>query len=488
MARKKENPETEGLLETARAEETEEMNKEVMEGEADNAEEGMDAYTGAEAGEENENENESYSYGEDDMEEYSAEGDTEAVEFKDDEELIIPQSTEESMLDDYEEEEYEQDENEKAATETDETGSDSTTANTNAARSRFRSRIMPEGLGGNDRVEKAGKRTKRKLYHSDVVHTEEGIKHVKRQDTKRHQEYMELVASAKNRTILKGTLLSRREQGNYILGEVAYGDYFTVCIPFEFLVDMSIQPPVKNVNVDDESLTPEEKKNAETFVQKNIINRRIGSEIDFIALEVKEREGIAYGSHVDAMVKKARKYYTAQNMYQMPECLPGAIIEAQIMQVNSIGIFVEALGVETFIMQNELDWLRISDVSEKYNVGDKINIKLLEVTPHTIVANNRKINTVAIKASVKQTTQNPNEAFYNKIQIGQVGQGIVTQITESGIFVIFNNKVSVKCNLFEGAAKQPGPGSQVLVYIDRKFDENHLFSGIIKTVIKYANE
>lgn len=334
----------------------------------------------------------------------------------------------------------------------------------------YRSNLLPEGIGGNDRIKVAGKRKKRSLYAQEEVHTKDGIRKVKKEDTEKYKEYVELAASDKNKTILSGRLTSRRETENGdVLAEIQYGEHYTVCIPAYLLCDMSLQPKT------DKTLNNQ---------LKDLINRRMGTTIDFVVMHVDEAKCVAYASHIDAMARQARRAYQAPRGGGDPEYKVGYLAEAQVMQTNTRGIWVEVAGSECFIEKNEISWTRIADPSEIFVVGQKVDVRIMDVQPHTIEiqGTNRKVNTVKIQASVKRVKMNPNEKEFDKIPIGSTAVSVVTQITEFGVFVIYNNKISVKCKLYDGP-KQPKIGSEVLVTIERKYEDTHQFDGKINYIL-----
>lgn len=340
----------------------------------------------------------------------------------------------------------------------------------------FRNSLLPDEIEAQDRVEKAGKRARRRIYKQEGIMTEDGLIKVKREDTTRNKEYLELSASAKNGSVLKGRLTARRETpSGMILAEVQYGENFTVNIPAEYMFDMSLQP-----------IREAENHNA---VMKDLINRRMNSIVSFIVLNVKEKEGIAYGTHIHALARTAREFYVRPQRDQIPLMRKGMLAQAQIVQVNKIGVWVDVLGAECFIRQDEIDWLRRSDISELYHVGDTVTVRVLDIKPHTvkISGSGKELQTVTISASIKQTGENPNQKYYDQFEINATGQGEVTQVTDTGIFIIFSNKISVLCKLYDGP-KQPAVGATVLAQITNKqcnpdAGEYH-FSGIIKYTIK----
>lgn len=391
------------------------------------------------------------------------------VSLEDEAELLFPEEKDETVEDGSEETDIPL--NEKGESEQERTKTD-----TPKNQPSYKNPLMPDELSKGDRVVKAGRRTKRKLYNEGIIMTEDGPKKIPVQDTQRHIEYMELVGSSKRKNILRGRLLGRRETENgRILASVQYGEKWIVYIPAEYFIDLSLQAPIKDNQIAE-------------VVYKSAINKRMGAMIDFIVIEVDEAGGIAYGSHIDAMMQKARLNYTITRGGQEPRIQTGMTLEAQVMQVNSIGIFVQAFGAECFIKNNEVDWLRRGDISRLYSPGQKINVKLLAVKPHQIKIktknNERTINTVTIECSIKQLRPNPNEVYFNQFDVHTQGLGEVTQVTESGIFVIFQNKISVMCTLFESqSGKQPLVGDRVLVIINKKKEETFGFLGEIKKIL-----
>lgn len=340
----------------------------------------------------------------------------------------------------------------------------------------YRSRLLPDEVKTQDRIERAGKRAKRRIYRQEGVMTEDGLVKTKKENTLRHQEYVELSASAKTGAILKGKLTARRETPNgTILAVVQYGKYFTVNIPAEFMFDMSLQPVQESENP--------------SALLKDLINRRMNSTVCFIVTYVNEKNGIAYGSHLHALARTARNYYVNLQRDQMPLVKKGMKVRGQVIQVNKIGVWVEALGAECFIRQDEIDWLRRSDISELYSVGDSVDVRVLDIKPHKIklIGKNKELQTITISASIKQTEPNPNKVYYDQFDVNSSGSGEVTQVTDTGIFVIFSDKISVFCRPYDGP-KQPPIGSEVLVVIENKRCDPeagvYQFVGRIKWIIK----
>lgn len=340
-----------------------------------------------------------------------------------------------------------------------------------------------------NRIEVASKRKKRSLYaQEDVVTVDGEIRKIKKEETAQYKTYMELAASVKNGTVLTGRITGRKtlEKNKntdnpitVVCAVIDYGKNFEVLIPACQLTDMSIQPKRKN-------------DQTEADQYKDLVNRRIGSTVDFVVERIIEEECTAIANRITAMAKKARRYFT--------DSYPGAddakikidmFADGRVVQANTRGLWIEVGGVETFIEKNEISWTRISDPSEIYVPGQEVMVRILDVDEHVIEYDplgrpHRRIATVKIKASIKQTEMNPNKRDFDKILVNDTGEAIVTQITEFGIFVIYRDKYSVKCKL-QDAPKQPEIGAKVLIAIKSKDEETYQINGEIRMAYVSAN-
>jgi hypothetical protein len=339
--------------------------------------------------------------------------------------------------------------------------------------------VKERSLGNEPRgVVSAGKKAKRRLYNNGMVYTkEDGLVRQNITNSERRKEYLEIVASAKSGKILTGVCKNYRETENgQVLACVNFGKNFIVDIPAERFCDLSQQPP--EVIYDLEHGTSE----ARNYRLKMIIQNRFDSEVTFIVRYADERTGLVFGDHLMAMSRECREYYTSRHG-NSPTLRPGMNVEAQIVQTNRIGVWVECFGAEAFITADEIDWLRRADISEQYQKGQKVFIHIMEVHPHQITQDGKITNVIKLKASIKQMTDNPNELYFDKYQEGQHGIAEVTQITDKGVFVIFANKISVLCSL-PGREENPDIGDRCDVSITLKEKDGFLFWGRISRVYK----
>ncbi len=105
----------------------------------------------------------------------------------------------------------------------------------------------------------------------------------------------------------------------------------------------------------------------------------------------------------------------------------GSIVPGQVVNVTDYGVFVELeQGVEGLIHISEMFWTReIKHPSKVLNLGDQINVMILDVNP----------GAKRISLGLKQTTQNPWETIKDKYPEGSIVRGVIRNITNFGIFV-----------------------------------------------------
>lgn len=102
-------------------------------------------------------------------------------------------------------------------------------------------------------------------------------------------------------------------------------------------------------------------------------------------------------------------------------------IKGTISSITDYGLFVEVeKGVEGLIHISEISWTdRISNLADKYKVGQEIEALVVSLDK-----DNRRMS-----LSVKQLEKNPWDAIKEQFNIGDKVKGIISNITDFGIFV-----------------------------------------------------
>lgn len=101
------------------------------------------------------------------------------------------------------------------------------------------------------------------------------------------------------------------------------------------------------------------------------------------------------------------------------------IIDGVVQRLTDFGAFVDIGGVDGLIHISDLSWNRIKHPSEVVKVGDKVKVKVLALDE----ARNR------ISLGLKQTVEEPWEAFKKNVEVGSVAEGKVVNLLDFGAFV-----------------------------------------------------
>ncbi len=121
---------------------------------------------------------------------------------------------------------------------------------------------------------------------------------------------------------------------------------------------------------------------------------------------------------------------------------PGEVRKGVVSSVVNFGAFVDLGGMDGLVHVSELSWEHVSHPSEVVNVGDEIEVKVLEVD----------LDRERISLSVRQTREDPWESFANSHEVGQVVAGKVTKTVPFGAFVSVTDGVEGLVHVSEIAA------------------------------------
>ena len=105
------------------------------------------------------------------------------------------------------------------------------------------------------------------------------------------------------------------------------------------------------------------------------------------------------------------------------------VISGTITKITDFGIFVDIGGIEGLVHISELSWEHVQNPSEKYSVGQNIDVIVLQIQKKTSLKNTK------ISLSIKQISENPWETVSKKFSVGQLVQGKVVRLTNFGAFI-----------------------------------------------------
>ncbi len=212
-------------------------------------------------------------------------------------------------------------------------------------------------------------------------------------EEKLRDNLIDLVESLKSNVLLSGTVQGVEQSPNnpYSLAVIYHGE-FKILIPANEFME---EP-------DDTHDQPKE------TVLNYMMTRRMGAEVDYVIKGIDANARIAAASRLEAMRIKRRQYYFATDRDGNNIIHSGINAEARVVSVIRAGIFVDLFGLETYIPLKELSYQRLLDAASRFQTGQRILVKILEVE--------RKNHDVRVLASVKQATENPYEKALEKVQ------------------------------------------------------------------------
>ena len=103
----------------------------------------------------------------------------------------------------------------------------------------------------------------------------------------------------------------------------------------------------------------------------------------------------------------------------------GAELEGIVKNITDFGAFVDLGGVDGLIHVTDFSWGRINHPSEIVEIGQKINVQVIDFNKETS----------RISLGLKQLVDNPWESIPEKYKVGDIVKGEIVSIMNYGIFI-----------------------------------------------------
>ena len=126
----------------------------------------------------------------------------------------------------------------------------------------------------------------------------------------------------------------------------------------------------------------------------------------------------------------------------LDELAVGEVRPGVVSSVVNFGAFVDLGGMDGLVHVSELSYQHVNHPSEVVKVGDEVTIKVLEVD----------LDRERISLSIKQTQEDPWEAFSREHEVGSIVDGSVTKTVPFGAFVSVGEGVEGLVHVSEIAA------------------------------------
>ncbi len=123
-----------------------------------------------------------------------------------------------------------------------------------------------------------------------------------------------------------------------------------------------------------------------------------------------------------AVLEEERKEVRQQILDRLQ---PGLVVEGQISNIVDFGAFVDLDGIDGLIHISELSWSHVNHPSEILNIGDTVQVKVLDIDR----------DRQRISLGLKQTQEDPWQRIVDTYSIGDELTGKVTKVVTFGAFV-----------------------------------------------------
>ncbi len=140
-----------------------------------------------------------------------------------------------------------------------------------------------------------------------------------------------------------------------------------------------------------------------------------------------------------AVLEEERKEVRQQILDRLQ---PGLVVEGQISNIVDFGAFVDLDGIDGLIHISELSWSHVNHPSEILNIGDTVQVKVLDIDR----------DRQRISLGLKQTQEDPWQRIMDTYNVNDELEGKVTKVVTFGAFVEILDGVEGLVHISELAA------------------------------------
>lgn len=308
-------------------------------------------------------------------------------------------------------------------------------------------------------------------------------------DKEREQVYEDFRTSLdkNSRAKLKGTLVGasalaiKENEPPLIIAIVDYKGYKVKIPAYDFFL-----PTTKP---DQEGIFSYSRENFTEQEIRRKIKRRFGSEVDFRVTKILD-DYTVIGSRLLAMNELRQQWWIDalskakdKDGAFLPYIRPGISAKARIITVIDSGIYIELLGVESYIPNKDLGHIFMETAKDFFKVGDKIDIIITKVEK-------AKDGQVRFWASNRLATLARFRNDYDQIITGDNYMGEVLFVkfdrehNQLFFYVKLGERVQVRCTMGQNITRIPKKGSLVEIRILRKFDDTLMLTGVMTHLVR----
>jgi small subunit ribosomal protein S1 len=112
------------------------------------------------------------------------------------------------------------------------------------------------------------------------------------------------------------------------------------------------------------------------------------------------------------------------------------VVDGKIKAITDYGAFVDLGGYDSLLHSSDITYKRIGHPSEVLKIDQKVKVKIIKVDPEK----NR------VSVGMKQLEDDPWKLVKNKFKVNDKVMGVVTNVTDYGIFIEIENGVEGLCH------------------------------------------
>ncbi len=318
-----------------------------------------------------------------------------------------------------------------------------------------RQQINLTGIGKNSELDQ-----RERLFPKEKVLTVDSDDEIATQEDIENTNWHEIRNAHATRKILTGSLdgIENTESG-IPLAIITYKTYRIII-------------PVKEMNI---NLTNNKARGTMLERQSRILGNMIGCEIDFVIKGIDNKARSVVASRKDAMLRKQKRFFEDIDAEGLPRVNDNQVVQARITAVSEKAIRVDVFGVETSIWANELSHDFISDARDKFNIGDKVLVRVLKIT--------NEDDEIKLTASIKAVQENYQDENLKKCSIQGKYAGTITEIKNGIVFIRLNmgvNAIAHSCM----DKRTPGKNDSISFVVTKIDAEKNVAVGLINRIIK----
>ncbi|HEX2154327.1 MAG TPA: 30S ribosomal protein S1 [Acidimicrobiia bacterium] len=220
------------------------------------------------------------------------------------------------------------------------------------------------------------------------------------------------------------------------------------------------------------------------FLPASLVDLRRVRDLDpFIGQEI-EAKVIELDRNRNNVVLSRRAYLEEEQAEQRQSFLDdlkeGEIRPGVVSSVVAFGAFVDLGGMDGLVHVSELSWQHVNHPSEVVNVGDEVQVKVLDVDR----------DRERISLSIRETLEDPWDVFSRQFEVGDVVEGTVTKTVPFGAFVSVMEGVEglvhvseIAVHRVESPELELSIGQKVRTKITEKEDDRRRISLSIKQAL-----